>query len=286
MGVKKFIEDNLAVPYSDYVLNGIQLDEALAIQETQVKYRDVLAKTVDDLQENIELQKKSVEQTDQLSEKLEHIQNLTSLEKQYAILEAAREKLASGKKDDYELAKVQIIAVAKSLLEKVKNTSSLQGYAVNLEKYLTDALQLSVDAIKNKIYGLETFNNAQLAYRGTFTIGDGGWTNQNSYPRYLADVNGDGKADIVGFAHQGVYVALANGNGTFASEQLAYRGTFTIGDGGWTNQDSYPRYLADVNGDGKADIVGFAHQGVYVALANGNGLFWIHSKNCIIKYIV
>jgi hypothetical protein len=114
------------------------------------------------------------------------------------------------------------------------------------------------------------FSNAQLAYSGIFTVGDGGWTNQNTYPRYLADVNGDGKDDIVGFAHHGVYVALANanGSGTFGAAQLAYSGIFTVGDGGWTNQDTYPRYLADINGDGKADIVGFAHHGVYASLSN------------------
>ena len=269
VGVKQFIEDDLAVPYSDYVLNGIQLDEALAIQETQVKYRDALAKAVDDLQENIELQKKSVEQTDQLSEKLEHIQNLTSLEKQYVILQASKEKLASGKKDDYELAKVQIIDVAKSLLEKVKNTPSLQGYAANLEKYLTDTLQLSVDAIKNKIYGLETFNEAKLVYNG-FGINQT-WANQNGVPRFLADVNGDGKADIVGFGSGGVGVALAKGDGTFNTAINAYNG-FGINHS-WSSQDSYPRFLADVNGDGKADIVGFASGGVVVALAKEDGTF-------------
>ena len=86
VGVKKFIEDNLATPYSDYVLNGIQLDEALAIQEAGVKFRDVLAKTVDDLQENIELQKKSVEQKLEIEVKLQHLQNLTKYQKAYTTL--------------------------------------------------------------------------------------------------------------------------------------------------------------------------------------------------------
>jgi hypothetical protein len=36
-----------------------------------------------------------------------------------------------------------------------------------------------------------------------YTIG-GGWTSQNQYPRQLADVNGDGMADIVGFGADGV----------------------------------------------------------------------------------
>jgi hypothetical protein len=32
---------------------------------------------------------------------------------------------------------------------------------------------------------------------------------------------------------------------------------------GWTSQDLYPRTLADVNGDGKSDVVGFGNRGVY-----------------------
>ena len=33
---------------------------------------------------------------------------------------------------------------------------------------------------------------------------------------------------------------------------------------GWTSNDLYPRQLADVNGDGMADIVGFGSGGVSV----------------------
>ena len=32
-----------------------------------------------------------------------------------------------------------------------------------------------------------------------FTVNDGDWTSQNKYPRQVADVNEDGRADIVGF---------------------------------------------------------------------------------------
>ena len=45
-------------------------------------------------------------------------------------------------------------------------------------------------------------------------MGAGGWIDQNHYPRELADVNGDGKADIVAFGHGGVNVSLATGNGS------------------------------------------------------------------------
>ena len=47
---------------------------------------------------------------------------------------------------------------------------------------------------------------------------------------------------------------------------------YTLGQG-WNSFDQYPRQLADVNGDGRADIVGFGSNGVYVALANaGNDI--------------
>jgi hypothetical protein len=36
---------------------------------------------------------------------------------------------------------------------------------------------------------------------------DNGWTSQNTYPRELAEINGDGRADIVAFGSNGVYVA-------------------------------------------------------------------------------
>ena len=63
------------------------------------------------------------------------------------------------------------------MLEKVKNTPNLQGYAQQLEQYLTNALQPPVDQVKDKIYGLETFNQAQFAYN-SFGINHT-WGNQN-----------------------------------------------------------------------------------------------------------
>jgi hypothetical protein len=106
------------------------------------------------------------------------------------------------------------------------------------------------------------------------SVTGGGWVSQDSYPRRLADVDGDGKADIVGFGAAGAFVALASGDGNFAAPILATAnfGAAPVG-GGWYSDDRYPRRLADVNGDGKADIVGFGEGGVFVALASGGGNF-------------
>ncbi|MEQ9143979.1 MAG: putative Ig domain-containing protein [Parvibaculaceae bacterium] len=98
-----------------------------------------------------------------------------------------------------------------------------------------------------------------------------GWSDQNTYPRHLADVNGDGRADVVGFASDGVYVSLGQATGQFAASYLAISGFGTAA--GWTGQDDMPRLLGDVNGDGYADIVAFGTSAVEVSLGDGTGSF-------------
>ncbi len=105
-----------------------------------------------------------------------------------------------------------------------------------------------------------------------FGPGAGGWSSDDTYPREVADVNGDGMADIVGFAQNGVWVALATGQGNFAQPTFELS-AFGVTAGGWSSDDTYPRKVADVNGDGMADIVGFGNAGVYVSLATGGGSF-------------
>ncbi|MBV9583406.1 MAG: VCBS repeat-containing protein [Alphaproteobacteria bacterium] len=95
-----------------------------------------------------------------------------------------------------------------------------------------------------------------------------GWTSQDAFPRLLADINNDGKADIVGFGSSGVFDALATGGGGFGSPQADLQNFGTDPSaGGWSSQDLFPRALGDVTGDGRADIVGFASNGVVVAQA-------------------
>ena len=105
------------------------------------------------------------------------------------------------------------------------------------------------------------------------TAGAGGWSSQTTYPRELADINGDGKADIVAFGNSGVFYALGQSDGTFGpiTSDIASFGA-TAGAGGWTNENTYPRLLADVTGDHHADIVGFGNSGVLVALAHSDFL--------------
>ncbi|WP_157464225.1 S8 family serine peptidase, partial [Cellulomonas cellasea] len=98
----------------------------------------------------------------------------------------------------------------------------------------------------------------------------GGWR-VGKHPRMLADLTGDGRADIVGFGDFGVFVALNNGDGTFGPVTQVVD-NFAHEAGGW-RVGKHPRMLADLTGDGRADIVGFGDFGVFVSLNNGDGTF-------------
>lgn len=88
------------------------------------------------------------------------------------------------------------------------------------------------------------------------------------HPRFLADVNGDGMDDVVGFANAGTYLALSTGK-AFAPAQRVID-TFGYEAGDW-RVELHPRFLADVDGDRRADVVGFGNAGVYLSLSTGTG---------------
>ncbi|MEV3852246.1 FG-GAP-like repeat-containing protein [Streptomyces microflavus] len=91
-----------------------------------------------------------------------------------------------------------------------------------------------------------------------------GWTGEK-HPRLLADVTGDKTPDIIGFGNEGVWVSHNNGDGTFEQAQLVCRGFgYNENAGGW-RVDRHSRFLADITGDGRVDIVGFGGPGVHVA---------------------
>ncbi|NBW51746.1 MAG: hypothetical protein EBR49_16985, partial [Betaproteobacteria bacterium] len=95
-----------------------------------------------------------------------------------------------------------------------------------------------------------------------------GWTDNNKFPRYVVDVNGDGLPDIVGFGPSGMRVALNNGSGFDPATTML--SDFSVAQS-WADNDTVPRQLADVNGDGLPDVVGFKADGVYVALNTRTG---------------
>jgi glucose/sorbosone dehydrogenase/hemolysin type calcium-binding protein/VCBS repeat protein len=117
-----------------------------------------------------------------------------------------------------------------------------------------------------------TINVVPVFELNAFGVNAGGWSSDDTYPRELADVDGDGRADIVGFGNAGVWVSLATAGGHFAAPTFELN-AFGVNAGGWSSDDSYPRELADLNGDGRADIVGFGNAGVWVSLATAGGHF-------------
>jgi hypothetical protein len=103
-----------------------------------------------------------------------------------------------------------------------------------------------------------------------FGAGDGWHADRN--PRLVADVNGDGRDDIVGFADDGVVVALARfepGYGPAFSEPKLWLDAFGHQAGRW-RAGRHVRLLADVDADGMHDIIGFGEDGVSVALSLGD----------------
>jgi hypothetical protein len=79
----------------------------------------------------------------------------------------------------------------------------------------------------------------------------------------VGDVNNDGRDDLIGFGQDGVYVALSTGSGFGAVSR--WTNDFDLSHG-WT-VSQYVRTVGDVNNDGKADLVGFGLDGVYIATA-------------------
>ena len=107
-----------------------------------------------------------------------------------------------------------------------------------------------------RVSGAPTYGNVQTFQTGSFTNGVS-----------IADLNADGKADLIA-TNQGsgnISVLMGNGDGTFLP-QLTYA----------AGSNPYSTSVADLNGDGKPDLVvadNDSSQGLYVMLGNGNGTF-------------
>jgi LmbE family N-acetylglucosaminyl deacetylase len=92
----------------------------------------------------------------------------------------------------------------------------------------------------------------------------------------LGDVNGDGKADVCGRSAGGIVCATANATGTgFVNAHVWSTGPDFSDSAGWGAAPAYygSIRLADVNGDGYADVCGRGGPGIVCALNNGAGGF-------------
>ena len=105
---------------------------------------------------------------------------------------------------------------------------------------------------------------ATIGFYGTCTLPTPDWQAAwpERAPRTVADVDGDGDLDIVGFAADGIRTARNDGRGRFAAAGGPYpwlkstAGAVTAA-GGWISRSAH-RFVADVDGDGRADAVGLA----------------------------
>src|SRR5204862_2847227 len=107
-------------------------------------------------------------------------------------------------------------------------------------------------------FELGTLQTAHIS-GGATDLGDPqGWSNAAT-PRIIADINNDGRPDIVAFGAAGALVALGQDPLAHGGEPFGqlYLGIADFGlNQGWTVAAT-PRFLADVNGDHILDIVGF-----------------------------
>lgn len=99
----------------------------------------------------------------------------------------------------------------------------------------------------------------------------GGWSVEK-HVRLVADVTGDGTADLVGFGDNGVLVSFNGGNNTFTKPVKNVLAHFAYNAGGW-RVEKHIRYLVDIRNVGRCDIVGFGDGGVFVSINDGNAQF-------------
>jgi hypothetical protein len=99
---------------------------------------------------------------------------------------------------------------------------------------------------------------------------DQGWRTDH-HLRLLTDLTGDGRADIVGFADDGVYTGIGRADGTFTGQTPS--GVYNFGYlQGW-RIGVHPRWVDDITGDGRPDVVGIGDAGVYTSIGRGDGTF-------------
>lgn len=108
----------------------------------------------------------------------------------------------------------------------------------------------------------------------------GGWADARyALTIQFGDMNGDGKADVMGRNSAGILVAESVGSNFSAVRMWSYlngNGQYDFSDteAVWQTAPSYYNTFrsADINGDGKSDLCARAPQGIVCAMSNGTSL--------------
>lgn len=146
-----------------------------------------------------------------------------------------------------------LVAAAGAVVVMYVNTSTTQSVSVDVGNRQT----LSTEFVTDDGWAY----NRDIDNRNAFGV----------FPRYLADINADGLMDIVGFGAAGASVSInqlgVDGAREFSDQRILSR-AFDV----TTNTDWYrnytcglsqpcreygPRFVGDVNGDDRADLIGF-----------------------------
>ncbi len=142
-----------------------------------------------------------------------------------------------------------------------------------------DMIQVRSDSTNGSWVGLNTGSNFQIWSSSPMTPGVG----NGKY--YFADINGDGKADMIQMKKTGGSSSL-----WFATAAGSYNTTPDATINTDTGNGMYEFYFADVNGDGKSDIIGTRTDGVlglFIGLSTGAGFapgVWTTTPNVTSLY--
>lgn len=134
--------------------------------------------------------------------------------------------------------------------------------------YLNDIIGFgyaSVLVYLNQSYGSTIRFSSPQVYSSGYTYNQGWRINAN--PRFLADVNGDGFKDIVGYG-TGALIAslnrLSEGENRFDEQAIILSERFNTGSAFQSDNRFNARFCIDINKDGHADAIGLSNSGIII----------------------